>query len=89
MELLSHGIVPGVVQIPPHGQPIVMQCDAQTAGGYPKLATVIAADMWRLAQTPIGGKLRFRCVDMDQALAANQQVQDYVARVRQAVKSLY
>ncbi len=89
MELLSHGIVPGVIQIPPQGQPIVMQCDAQTAGGYPKLATVIAADMWRLAQTPIGGRLSFQHVDLDQALAANQQVQRYVAGVRQAVKLLY
>lgn len=88
-ELLSHGIVPGVVQIPPHGQPIVMQCDAQTAGGYPKLATVIAADMWRLAQTPIGGALRFRCVDLEEALAANQQVRDYVDRVRLAMELFY
>lgn len=89
MELLSHGIIPGVIQIPPHGQPIVMQCDAQTAGGYPKLATVIAADMWRLAQTPIGGKLRFQCVGMEEALAANRQVRDYVARVQRAMELLY
>lgn len=85
-ELLSHGILPGVVQLPPQGEPIVMQCDAQTAGGYPKLATVIAADLWRLAQTPIGGGLRFQCVDMAQALAAQQAMQAYVARVARAVE---
>lgn len=89
LELLSHGILPGVIQVPPHGQPIVMQCDAQTSGGYPKIATVIAADMWRLAQTPIGGHLRFQCVDMDQALAAHAQQQSYLATVRRAVAQFF
>lgn len=89
VELLSHGIVPGVVQIPPHGQPIVMQCDAQTAGGYPKMATVIAADMWRLAQTPIGSRLRFQCTSMQDALVANGEVQAYLARVTRAVELLF
>ncbi|MDR2335475.1 MAG: biotin-dependent carboxyltransferase family protein [Burkholderiaceae bacterium] len=89
LELLSHGIVPGVVQIPPQGQPIVMQCDAQTAGGYPKMATVVAADMWRLAQAPIGSRLRFQCVSMQQALDANDEVQAYHARVKHAVEFLF
>ncbi|MBF5007208.1 5-oxoprolinase subunit C family protein [Diaphorobacter caeni] len=89
VELLSHGIVPGVVQIPPHGQPIVMQCDAQTAGGYPKIATVIEADMWRLAQTPIGGHLRFQSVSLSEALSAQQDVQNYLAGVRRAVELLF
>lgn len=89
LELLSHGILPGVIQVPPHGAPIVMQCDAQTAGGYPKIATVIGADMWRLAQTPIGGQLRFQCVDMQAALAADEQQQNYVATVRRAVEQFF
>ncbi|WP_235033854.1 biotin-dependent carboxyltransferase family protein [Pantoea sp. 18069] len=89
LELLSHGIVPGVIQVPPHGQPIVMQCDAQTAGGYPKIATVIAADMWRLAQTAIGGQLRFQCVGMEDALLANAQQQTYLATVRRAVAQFF
>lgn len=89
VELLSHGIVPGVVQIPPQGQPIVMQCDAQTAGGYPKIATVIAADMWRLAQAPIGGRLKFQCVSMEQALNANREMQSYLAQIKRAVEFLF
>jgi biotin-dependent carboxylase-like uncharacterized protein len=58
-ELLSHGIVPGTIQVPPAGQPIIQLADANTCGGYPKIATVIEADLWRLAQAPIGARLRF------------------------------
>lgn len=70
MELLSHGIVAGTVQVPPSGQPIIQLAEANTCGGYPKIATVIAADLWRLAQAPIGWPLRFDEVDTEQATAA-------------------
>ena len=50
LEQRSHGIVPGVIQVPPSGQPIIQLRDAQPSGGYPKIGTVIEADLWRLAQ---------------------------------------
>ena len=56
MELRSHGIVPGVIQVPHGGQPIVQMRDAQPSGGYPKIGTVIEADLWRLGQAPIGSR---------------------------------
>ena len=59
MEMRSHGIVPGVIQVPHGGQPIVQMCDAQPSGGYPKIGTVIEADLWRLGQAPIGSRIRF------------------------------
>lgn len=86
LELLSHGIVPGVIQVPPGGQPIVMQCDTQTSGGYPKMATVIEADQWRMAQTRLGGRLRFVVVDMTQALAAWHDRQTYLDKLRRAAE---
>lgn len=58
-ELLSHGIMPGVVQLPPGGQPIIQVCEANTCGGYPKLGVVIGPDAWRLGQARIGGAIRF------------------------------
>jgi len=84
VELLSHGIVPGVIQVPPSGLPIVMQCDAQTSGGYPKIATVIEADQWRIAQTPLGGRLRFEVITLEQAQAAWDGQRRYVEAIRQA-----
>lgn len=67
LELLSHGIVPGTVQVPPNGQPIVQLADANTCGGYPKIATVIEMDLWRVAQAPVGTRLRFELVGADAA----------------------
>jgi biotin-dependent carboxylase-like uncharacterized protein len=68
VELLSHGIVPGTIQVPPAGQPIIQLAEANTCGGYPKIANVISADLWRLAQTPVGCALRFEMVEQEQAV---------------------
>ncbi|VVE78661.1 5-oxoprolinase subunit C family protein [Pandoraea sputorum] len=68
LELLSHGIVPGTVQVPPSGQPIVQLAEANTCGGYPKIATVIETDLWKLAQAPVGCRVRFALVDVSEAL---------------------
>jgi allophanate hydrolase subunit 2 len=58
-EILSDGMVAGAIQVPPDGQPIVMLADGPTTGGYPKVATVIAADLPRLAQL-LPGRSRMR-----------------------------
>lgn len=85
MELRSHGIVPGVVQVPHGGQPIVQMRDAQPSGGYPKIATVIEADLWRLGQAPIGGRIRFIRTDWDAALDALEEGRAWLAEARRLV----
>jgi biotin-dependent carboxylase-like uncharacterized protein len=74
LELLSHGLVPGVIQVPPSGQPIVQMADANTAGGYPKIATVIGADLWALAQSRSGALVGFDLVTWGDAIAARRQL---------------
>jgi biotin-dependent carboxylase-like uncharacterized protein len=69
-DLPSHGVLPGVIQVPPAGQPIVLMADAQTTGGYPKIGVVIAADLWKLAQLRLGAALRFVPCTRDEAVAA-------------------
>ena len=60
-EIVSDGMVPGCIQVPPDGQPIVMLADGPTTGGYPKIATVVRADLCRLAQLVPGAScVRFR-----------------------------
>src|SRR5207249_4543165 len=49
-ELLAAPIVPGTVQLPSGGQPIILGVDAQTIGGYPRLGHVISADLDNLGQ---------------------------------------
>lgn len=85
MELRSHGIVPGVIQVPHGGQPIVQMRDAQPSGGYPKIATVIEADLWRLGQAPIGGRIRFLRSDWDEALHALGRNAAWLAEARRLV----
>jgi biotin-dependent carboxylase-like uncharacterized protein len=58
-DLLSHAVMPGTIQVPPNGQPIVLLSDAQTTGGYPKIGAVIQADLWKLAQVRLNGAIRF------------------------------
>jgi len=84
MEMRSHGIVPGVIQVPPGGQPIVQMRDAQPSGGYPKIGTVIEADLWRLGQAPIGSLVRFvetTWADAVAALDANRRWLDEARRL--------
>jgi len=59
----SSATLPGTVQLPPNGQPIVLMHDGQTTGGYPRIAKVIEADLGRIAQIPYNGSMCFRIVD--------------------------
>lgn len=88
MELRSHGIVPGVIQVPHGGHPIVQMRDAQPSGGYPKIGAVIEADLWRLGQTPIGGQVRFVETTWDDALAARDEARAWLSEV-QRLLNLY
>lgn len=69
-DIVSDGVTPGVIQVPANGQPIVLLADGQTVGGYPKIATVISADLPRLAHLRPGTHVRFEAVTPPQAQAA-------------------
>jgi 5-oxoprolinase (ATP-hydrolysing) subunit C len=62
-EIVSDATVPGSIQVPGNGQPIILLADAQTAGGYPKIGTVIGADLARVGAAQPGQQLRFAWVD--------------------------
>jgi allophanate hydrolase subunit 2 len=67
-EIVSDGMMPGSIQIPPDGRPIVMMADGPTTGGYPKIATVITTDQSLLAQAVPGAtSLRFEAVTVGEA----------------------
>ncbi|MBQ0823300.1 biotin-dependent carboxyltransferase family protein [Microvirga sp. HBU67558] len=78
-NIVSDGIVDGHIQVPGSGQPIVLMRDRQTAGGYPKIATVISADLARFAQLRPGMGLRFEAVERDAAVAAARRLKDWIA----------
>lgn len=69
-DIVSDGVVFGSIQVPGDGQPLVLMADRQPTGGYPKIGTVIRADLPRLAQTRAGDTVRFRPVAVEAAVAA-------------------
>jgi len=69
-NIVSDGTVNGSIQVPGNGAPIVLMPDRGTSGGYPKIATVISADLGRFAQIPAGRGFRFKAVSMAEAQAA-------------------
>ncbi|HLG81397.1 MAG TPA: biotin-dependent carboxyltransferase family protein [Bradyrhizobium sp.] len=68
-NIVSDGTVDGSIQVPGNGAPIVLMPDRGTTGGYPKIATVISADLGRLAQTTAGAGFRFKAIGMAEAQA--------------------
>lgn len=69
-EFVSDGMLPGSIQVPPDGQPIAMGPDGPTTGGYPKIATVIGADLPLLGQLAPGDRVRVHVVTVDEARRA-------------------
>ena len=59
-EMVGDGIAPGSVQVPGSGQPIVLLADRQTTGGYPKIATVISADLPAMGRLIAGDEQSYR-----------------------------
>jgi biotin-dependent carboxylase-like uncharacterized protein len=59
-ELPSEGLVPGAVQVPPDGAPVLFLADHPVTGGYPVLAVVVTADLPAVAQLRPGDPVRFR-----------------------------
>lgn len=84
-NIISDGIVNGSIQVPGSGLPIVLLADRQSTGGYPKIATVVSADLARIGQARIGEAIRFEAVSPDEAersaLAWNERLERTIAHI--------
>ena len=78
-NIVSDGTVNGSIQVPGSGQPIVLLMDRGTTGGYPKIATVISADLGRFAQMPAGSKIRFAAISVKDAQDEARRVAIFIA----------
>lgn len=67
LEIISDAITFGSIQITNSGMPIILMADHQTTGGYAKIATVISADLPKLAQVKPNDKISFEIIDIDTA----------------------
>lgn len=66
-EMVSSPVVPGIIQMPSSGLPIILMKDAQSVGGYPRIAKVIDADLWRLGQIWTNNKIHFEHISLKKA----------------------
>jgi antagonist of KipI len=66
-EIVSQPTLPGAIQVPRGGEPIVLLADAQTVGGYPVVAVVVRADLPRLGQLRPGDTVSLEVVTAEEA----------------------
>ncbi|MBF0803186.1 MULTISPECIES: biotin-dependent carboxyltransferase family protein [unclassified Neisseria] len=88
LEMLSHAVQFGTVQVPPGGKPIILMADAQTTGGYPKIACVAAADLGRLAQIRFGSKIFFRMIAPHEAAQLQRRNQAYLNQIKRIAENV-
>jgi antagonist of KipI len=69
-DIISDATPLGALQVPASGRPILLMADRQTTGGYPKIATVISADISRAGQLGPGSRLSFVVCSPGEAMAA-------------------
>ena len=82
VDLVSEAVVPGTIQVPPSGNPIVLLGDCQTIGGYPKIAHVITVDLPIAAQLRAGDGVRFQEVSLAGAHRLLSERQQELERFR-------
>lgn len=85
-EMFAHGLLPGVIQVPHGGQPIVLMADAQTTGGYPRIACVIEADLYHLAQIRLGEPIHFIRCTLAEALQAYKEQKIYLRQLERGLQ---
>ncbi|WP_425389836.1 biotin-dependent carboxyltransferase family protein [Ekhidna sp.] len=62
-EIASSAVIPGTIQLPPDGQPIILMNDCQTTGGYPRIGKVVDEDLSRIAQIRVGKEVIVKMKD--------------------------
>ncbi|MGD2125198.1 MAG: biotin-dependent carboxyltransferase family protein [Desulfobacteraceae bacterium] len=83
-SIISEPSVPGGIQVPPDGQPIILLVE-QTVGGYTKIATVISADIGRVGQAKTGDRIRFRQVELQEAHRILKKEEEKIKRITTAL----
>ncbi|WP_420908712.1 biotin-dependent carboxyltransferase family protein [Brevibacillus humidisoli] len=85
-DILSDAIVPGTIQVPANGEPIILLADRQTTGGYARIGTVISVDLPYIAQMLPGHQLRFAEVSIEEAHRLYVKAERYLRELSIACK---
>jgi len=82
-QLLTEGVSLGAIQVPQDEQPIILFVDQQTTGGYPKIANVISADLYRVGQLRPREQVRFTEVAIPEAIRLLREQEEWLKQVFQ------
>ena len=85
-DMLSDITPIGTLQLPPSGLPILLMADRQTTGGYPRLGTMISADLSRAAQLAPGDEVRFEVCSLAAARSALLAQESAIAAFERTVR---
>lgn len=87
-DIITDGIVPGVIQVPASGNPIIMLKDAQTTGGYAKIATCIWSDLPKLAQLKPGDKVKFIAISVEEAQKLLGDMENSIEQIKATLRGV-
>jgi antagonist of KipI len=87
-EMVSTAVTTGIVQVTHEGDPIILMADAQTTGGYPRIARICAADISLLAQCRPGAKIQFREIGEGESLMRYNKMVEATKRVKVGLGNL-
>ena len=81
-EMVSTAVTTGIVQVTHEGNPIILMADAQTMGGYPRIARICAADITLLAQTRPGIKIKFKEISEEESSNRCKELSSRMKRLK-------
>jgi 5-oxoprolinase (ATP-hydrolysing) subunit C len=87
LTLRSHAVHPGIVQLPPSGQPVVLLSECQVTGGYPRIAAVLSCELWKFSQLHIGQGVHWVVVDAAQAERLQLRHESELRRYNHVIES--
>ena len=88
-EQVSAPVVPGVIQVPPSGEPILLMAQCQTVGGYPRAGFIASVDRRLAAQLRPGDSIGFEAITIEEARALRDDLAAHVAKLEWGLKIRY
>jgi len=86
-DVITEAVWPGAVQIPGDGLPIILLSDAQTTGGYPKIASVISVDIDKLGQAKPSDKIRFKLVKLEESVYLLNEQENRLKEIKSLIEA--
>lgn len=83
----SYACTAGLVQMPPNGQVVILMADAQVSGGYPRYASVLHSELWKVSLLQPGQRIQFDWVSFSEACQYNKKAEREWLRFEQAIEA--